>query len=139
MLRNYLTKELWFCLHKIRISVKFKIDENISKTVAYLLNDNGHDAETVYFEKIAGIKDEDLIELCKSENRCLITLDSDFSDIKKYPPNKYCGIILLKVISQSKSEVNNLIKRIIPILNTESIASKLWIVDNEKIKIRENS
>ena len=116
--------------------MKFKIDENISKSAAYLLNDHGHEAETVFFENIAGIKDEKLIEVCKTEKRCLITLDHDFSDIKKYPPENYFGIILLKVKSLGKAEVNQLIQRLLPLLNTEQITSKLWIVDHEKIKIR---
>lgn len=118
--------------------MKFKIDENISKSAAYLLNDHGHEAETVFFENITGIKDEELIEICKSENRCLITLDHDFSDLKKYPPENYPGIILLKVKFLGKAEVNQLIQRLLPLLDTEKIVSTLWIVDQEKIKIRGN-
>ena len=116
--------------------MKFKIDENISKSAAYFLIENGHDAETVDYEKITGIEDTKLLKICLSENRCLITLDTDFANTKKYPPQLYRGIIVIKVDTQGKKEVNNLLRRLLPILQSENIQSNLWIVDKENIKIR---
>jgi len=51
--------------------MRFKIDENLPKQVYTLLNEAGHDAETVYQEQLSGISDQDLFKKCNSEKRCL--------------------------------------------------------------------
>jgi Domain of unknown function (DUF5615) len=73
--------------------MKFKIDENLPiEPLAEYLKSQGNDAHTVYDEGIAGAKDEVIGRKCKQEERVLITLDQDFSDIRPYPPGLYSGI-----------------------------------------------
>jgi len=71
----------------------FKIDENLPLEIAELLIKVGHDAKTVNDQQLKGVKDCVLIDLCKSENRILVTLDTDFSDIRTYPPQEFSGIV----------------------------------------------
>ncbi len=87
--------------------MKFKIDENLPIEIAELLIKNGHDAKTVNDQQLKGTKDSALINLCKQENRAMVTLDTDFSDITAYPPEEYTGIIVLRVGSQTKNHVIN--------------------------------
>lgn len=75
--------------------MKFKIDENLPVEISELLIEKGHDTKTVNDEKLKGTSDSILIDICRQENRALITLDMDFSDIKSYPPEEYNGIIVL--------------------------------------------
>lgn len=79
--------------------MEFKIDENLPVDIAELLVNAGHDAKTVNKQRLQGARDSALISLCKSENRVLVTLDADFSDIKAYPPQEFAGIIVLRVRS----------------------------------------
>ena len=94
--------------------LRFKIDENLPVEIADLLTDAGYEAETVWSEHIQGSSDKELLELCQVENRIMVTLDMDFSDIRKYKPEDYQGIILLRITSQSKHSVISLFKRVIP-------------------------
>ena len=87
--------------------MKFKIDENLPLEVAEVLNEYGYNAETVFYEKLTGTVDEDLIKICKNENRCLITLDKDFTNLEKYPPTTHAGIIHLKLQTQGKESILN--------------------------------
>ncbi|KAF1085036.1 hypothetical protein SPSYN_01172 [Sporotomaculum syntrophicum] len=82
--------------------MKIKFDENLPIDVADVLAAAGHDAESVYSEGLEGIQDRELITICKKEQRILITLDYDFSNILIYPPEKYEGIIVLRVEQQNK-------------------------------------
>jgi len=68
--------------------VKFKIDENISQSAAKFLVLKGFNAETVFYENIVGIDDSELIKICSKEKRCLITLDSDFTNTLVYTHQK---------------------------------------------------
>ena len=66
--------------------MRFKIDENLPIEAADLLNQRGHDAQTVLQEELSGAPDTDIASVCKREKRALLTLDTDFSDIRTYRP-----------------------------------------------------
>ncbi len=96
--------------------MKFKIDENIPLEIAELLDKSGYDCENVYQEKLNGKSDNIVSLKCKKENRILITLDLDFSDIRTYQPQNHPGFIVLRIKNQSKENVISLVKKIIPII-----------------------
>jgi predicted nuclease of predicted toxin-antitoxin system len=116
--------------------MRFKIDENLSVELAEMLLSKGHDAFTVNQQNMQGTEDDILINVCKREKRTLITLDTDFSDIRKYPPKDYYGIILLRTANQSKINTLKLVEKTLQELNREKIVRALWIVEDDKIRIR---
>lgn len=117
--------------------MKFKTDENLPVEACELLNKQGHDALTVLDQKLGGAADDQLSTVCQSEKRVLVTLDFDFSDIRHYPPSEHHGIIVLKATSQSKKSIVKLLEGVLKLLNTEPVEGKLWIVEENKIRIRE--
>ncbi len=68
--------------------MKFKLDENFGTRTQHILQSEGHDVETVIEEGIAGCSDAILFKKCCAENRCLITMDLDFSDVTRFPPSQ---------------------------------------------------
>jgi len=82
--------------------MKFTIDENLPVEVAELLRSQGYDALTVEEQKLAGECDSIIIEVCRQEERILVTLDLDFADIRAYPPQDFAGIMVLRVNRQDK-------------------------------------
>ncbi len=54
----------------------FKLDENVPLQLEEFIKTEGHSASTVFSENISGIKDTDLLELCKEKNYSFVTLDS---------------------------------------------------------------
>ncbi|HOF86710.1 MAG TPA: DUF5615 family PIN-like protein [Armatimonadota bacterium] len=117
--------------------MKLKLDQNVPVEVADILQDAGFDAITVYQQQLSGIEDDGLITIVNSEERALLTLDLDFSDIRTYPPAKYHGIIVLRPANQTKSAVLSLIGRLIDILRSERVEQRLWIVERNRVRIRE--
>ncbi len=65
--------------------MQFKTDENLPVEISEILLNVGHDAKTVNDQQLKGTKDEVLIDICKNENRALITLDTDFSEFNEFP------------------------------------------------------
>lgn len=116
--------------------MKFKIDENLPVEFADLLRNSGHDADTVNDEGLTGSPDEIVIAACRDESRCLITLDLDFSDMRVYPPSDLGGLIVLRLSRQDKAHVLEVAGRMIPLLEIEPIEQRLWIVDEERVRIR---
>ncbi len=68
--------------------MKFKLDENLSPSLARLFAADGHEAHSVVQRALGGQPDERVIDVCRREQRALITLDLDFSNILTYPPAK---------------------------------------------------
>ena len=71
------------------------------------------------------------------ENRTLLTLDVDFADINSYPPESYSGILVLRLRWQHKPHVLDTIKQLIPKFSSEPIEKRLWIIEEDRIRIRE--
>jgi predicted nuclease of predicted toxin-antitoxin system len=121
----------------LREKLKFKIDENLPADIAFFLNKNGHDAMTVNQENFTGINDFDLANICKKENRVLITLDLDFSDIRTYPPSDFSGIIVMRLQKQDKKSIMEFARRVLSLISIEPLQGHLWILDETKLRIRE--
>ena len=119
--------------------MQFKVDENLPVEAARLLRDGGHGALTVHDQQMVGLDDSHIASVCRSEQRAILTLDLDFSDIRNYPPSDYHGIVVLRPRSQSKPAVLRLISQRIPLLDSEPLQGNLWILQENELRIREGS
>jgi predicted nuclease of predicted toxin-antitoxin system len=116
--------------------VTFKVDENLPKDAAELLRHHGFDAETVQEENLAGADDDVIAGAVRREQRVLITLDLDFSDIRTYPPEHYSGIIVLRPKAQDKIAIMALLRRLLKALENNRPDQALWIVESDRIRYR---
>lgn len=117
--------------------MRFKVDQNLPAALAELLRRAGHEADTVNDEQLAGASDLTVSATCRRENRTLITLDRDFSDIRQYPPAEHPGILVLRPTTQDKETVLRLMARTIPMVEREPLTGRLWIVEEGRLRIRE--
>ncbi len=117
--------------------MKFKIDENLPVEAAELFRGAGHEADTVADEGMVGEDDATLIEVCKREDRAIVTHDQDFSDILTYPPADYPGIVVLRPRRQDKPHVLRRRRSVVANLASEPLRERLWIVSETRIRIRE--
>ncbi len=116
--------------------MKFKIDENLPSEFADLLRKASFDASTVAEEKLEGHPDDNIAEVCREEKRILVTLDLDFADIRIYPPAKFPGFIVFRLPIQDKFHLISLLKDVILLFKKETINHQLWIVEEDKLRIR---
>ena len=85
---------------------------------------------------MGGEPDPSVAEVCSAEGRTLVTLDTDFADIRAYPPSEYAGIVVLRLRQQDKAHVLGVLHRIRPLLENEPLRGLLWIVDEERVRVR---
>ncbi len=117
--------------------MRFKIDENLPVEAAELLQRASHDALTVHEQNLRGELDPKLREICAAEGRTLITFDLDFSDVRTYRGTPGC--ILLRLHTQDRERVLRTLQQIVPLLQREGLANRLWIVEEARVRIRESS
>jgi predicted nuclease of predicted toxin-antitoxin system len=116
--------------------VKFKIDENLPIEIAELLQAADHDATTVNQQALSGQPDLHIAEVCLAEGRVLVTLDLDFSDVRVYPPDRYPGFMVLRVLRQDKPHVMEVFRQAIALMHSEVVEHRLWIVEETRVRIR---
>jgi predicted nuclease of predicted toxin-antitoxin system len=117
--------------------VRFKLDENLSPTLAVQFVSAGHEAHSVLEQALGGANDPRLIEICQREGRVLVTLDLDFANIQRYPPTIYCGIMVLRLGTQAHGPVARALTNAIDLLQKEDLNGRLWIVEVGRIRIHE--
>ncbi len=117
--------------------MKFKIDENLPIEIAELLREQGHDALTAHEQNLSGKPDDEIAIACNREERAIITLDTDFADIRAFPPSAHHGVIVLRIALQDKAHVIARMRGILPLFASEQIDNRLWIIDETSVRIRE--
>jgi predicted nuclease of predicted toxin-antitoxin system len=116
--------------------MQFKVDENLPREISSLLREAGHDAVTVGEQQMRGAPDPNLAVVCQRESRALVTLDTDFADIRVYPPEEYPGLVVLRLDRQDKPHVLSVFKGVILMLASEPLDGHLWIVEPHRVRMR---
>lgn len=119
------------------MTTRFKVDENLPREAAALIREAGHEVQSALGEGLGGRPDAQILEACRSEDRVLITLDLDFADIQACPPAGYAGIWVLRPITQSIESTVTLLRGALALLEKESTKNRLWIVEHDRVRIRE--
>jgi len=118
--------------------MKFKLDENFGARTQHIFRSAGHDVHTVLEEKLQGCSDITLYDTCRVEQRCLVTLDLDFSDVTRFPPGKTGGIAVIRVPRNPSLELlEKLIRQFLKLLSQMSVERKLWIIEPGRIRIHQ--
>lgn len=115
--------------------MRFKTDENLHPEAAELLRSRGHDACTVWDQAMRGAGDPRVIEACRLEGCALLTLDLDFADIRRYPPDRFSGIVVLRLPRHSRRMVLSTIEAMLAMTGSEPLIGRLWIVEPGQVRI----
>src|SRR5947207_787359 len=75
----------------------FLVDQGITPLACHLLRRHGHSATHVCDAQLRGAEDDVLAAVAKERSFAILTLDFDFGDIRRYPPEQYVGIVVLEL------------------------------------------
>jgi hypothetical protein len=85
---------------------------------------------------LSGHPDVDVAQVCRAEQRVIVTLDLDFSDIRAYPPEDHAGIVVLRPPLQTIDSILRLMALVITMLDSEPLIGRLWVVSEYRVRIR---
>jgi predicted nuclease of predicted toxin-antitoxin system len=116
--------------------VKFLLDENLSPAHGELLRAMGHDAVAVIEVGLAGSSDAQVAAFAVQQDRVLITLDADFANIIRFPPDRTAGVIRLRLHPPTEAAIGRRLRSAIPQLAGRNLSGRLVVVDAGRIRIR---
>jgi len=100
-----------------------------------MLSDAGHAVATVGDQGLAGADDPRVISVCAAEQRCLVTLDLDFSNPFVFPPERFAGIAVLRLPRRLRpGALYSALGTLINALAQRPIKGRLWIVEGHRIR-----
>ena len=118
--------------------MKLKLDENIGRRGLDLLREAGHDVMTVTEQGLGGAEDGAIFGVCVREGRALITLDHDFGQVLRFPPEKGHGIVILEL--PTRATPDSLVARLrefLAVLATRDLKNELWIVEPGRVRVHQ--
>ncbi len=116
--------------------MKFKLDENFGTRTTAVFREAGHDVMTVRDGELCGASDMRLYQVCCAEQRCLVTLDMDFSDPLRFDPAACGGLVVLRLpVNPSLALLTAMIRGFLDVMRATPIEGTLWIVEPGRIRI----
>lgn len=114
--------------------MKVKLDALGNRAID-IFREAGHNVATVSEQRLGGTSDDGLIEVCRTEGRVLVTLDLDFSNVLRFPPERYAGIAVLRVPHPIEIEtIRERVRILLQASEQEDLSGRLWIVERDRIR-----
>ncbi|MGK7875591.1 MAG: DUF5615 family PIN-like protein [Xenococcaceae cyanobacterium] len=115
--------------------MKLKLDENVDIRVVTQLRLAGHDVATVQGQGLSSTPDVEMIDVCRREDRCLVTADRGFGNRIRFNPSDYAGIVVIRLSSHPTFEDwREAIETLILGLDKAEVEGKLWIIQRGRIQ-----
>lgn len=119
------------------MKLRFLIDEDCPLSLENLLNLKGYDTIHVKTSGLSGTKDPQLFIFAQQEQRIIISRDLGWANIKTYPPNSHCGLIVLRFPFEANAiEIRQVVEQFIDRVDTSEIVGATVIVDKNKFRVR---
>jgi predicted nuclease of predicted toxin-antitoxin system len=116
--------------------VKFKLDENLPLELADDLARLGHDADTVYSERLAGADDATVVKAAQASGRILMTLDKGIASLLQYPIHENSGTVLFRPDESGRRSVLSFVRSRLAYLLELEIIGRLTVVGATRIRVR---
>jgi predicted nuclease of predicted toxin-antitoxin system len=115
--------------------MKIKLDHNLSRHLKPALQVFGHDVDTAFDEGLARSTDKEVLYQASDQGRILFTLDTDFLNLKTYPPRDHAGVVVFRPTRQGALAVKKMLEAFVRSADLRRYRSRTAIVERTRIRI----
>lgn len=115
--------------------MRFKLDENLGRSVADVFRKAGHDTSTVVDQGLTGADDRRVFDVCAAEDRVLVTLDLDFANPLVFDPRRGAGIVVLRLPKDhGPADIAEAATLLLETAKSHDITGSLWVVARRRVR-----
>jgi len=115
---------------------RFLVDENLPEQLADRLTLAGHFAEHVRDVGLGREDDPILFDYAQAHDESIISIDSDFGDIRKYPP-PHAGLVVVELPNSVPIQTRlDIILDGLGSLAGQPLADLLVIIETKRVRVR---
>lgn len=108
--------------------LKFLLDANIPRSSAELMRSFGFDVEDVRDIGMKTAKDQEIIQYALRTERIIVTRDTDFGELLRYPTHP--GAIILRLpYTYTSLEINKVLENFLRSINQGDLKEAIVIVE----------
>lgn len=120
--------------------LKILIDEDMPRPTADLLRSLGIDACDVREIGLKGEPDRKIFEYAQKEKMIIISRDKEFGNIRKYPLESHCGIIVVRLpYTFVRHQILSTVKKFFIRVEKADLPNNLTILEVEKYRIKKST
>jgi predicted nuclease of predicted toxin-antitoxin system len=118
--------------------MRFLIDANLPRAAIVALEKFGHQVEFARDVGLEAAPDEQIAARARESGAALLTRDMDFADVRRYPPDQYPGIVVLRLPDTAVAqEIVRVLERFLMEPGfLEPLAGRLAIVEVDRVRFR---
>ena len=115
--------------------MKIKLDQNLSVQLREVLAALDHDVDTVFDEGLSGVDDAIVLRAASAQKRILFTLDTDFLNLKRYPPGTNSGIVVFRPPRQGALSLMKFVRSFVISRNLRRHQNGTTIVERTRVRL----
>jgi predicted nuclease of predicted toxin-antitoxin system len=118
--------------------MRFLIDANMPRSIIAPIRSLGHEVEFARDIGLAAASDHEIAARAEATGPALPTRDLDFADVRRYPPDLYRGIIVLRLPDgMIAKDIARVAERfLLDSTFVENLAGRLAIVERDRVRFR---
>ncbi|MGH8133334.1 MAG: DUF5615 family PIN-like protein [Steroidobacteraceae bacterium] len=118
--------------------MRFLIDANLPRSIVATVTALGHEVQFARDVGLAAAPDSEVAARAKAIHAALITRDMGFADVRRYPPEQYAGIVVLRLPDDLVGpEITRTVERFLRDAGLVSqLSGRLAIVEADRVRFR---
>ena len=116
-------------------SLKFLLDADMPRSSVEIIRSLGFDVEDIRDIGMGAAKDNEIIEYAVNDDRIIVTRDTDFGEVLRYP--KHPGAIIFRLpYTFTVKEINKKLKEFLTSVSEDKIRNAIVIVELSRYRRR---
>jgi predicted nuclease of predicted toxin-antitoxin system len=118
--------------------MRFLVDANLPRLAIGALEARNHQVEFARDIGLAAAPDAQIAERARQTGAVILTRDLDFADTRRYPPDQYSGIVVMRVPDHfTAKEIVSVLERFLAEPRfVENLSGRIAVLDENRIRFR---
>jgi len=118
--------------------MRFLVDANLPRAIIAALEPAGHQVEFARDVGLGAAPDEQIAARARESGAALLTRDMDFADVRRYPPDQFFGIVVVRLPDTAVArEIVDVLERFLLEPGfLDPLSGRLAIVEADRVRFR---